>query len=168
LQEELTCTIAGTSSSTSFSYSGYHHLSVSGGSFQCPPEGVRVQVAADEAEFLHAALEFRDAVGRRDAWRLRQLADGREIRRVEGADAVDQLVALARPGFTDLHVADMVLHGACARRKEREVRAALALHPELRAFQRIADLLIGDLQGSGLLAGNLLLAPVPEGCGAVV
>src|SRR6202521_4832595 len=31
--------MAGTSSSQSFSYSGYHQRSVSGGSIQCPPEG---------------------------------------------------------------------------------------------------------------------------------
>ncbi len=39
MQEELTCTMAGTSSSTSFSYSGYQCRSVSGGAVQWPPEG---------------------------------------------------------------------------------------------------------------------------------
>src|SRR5262249_48620000 len=39
LQAWLMCTMAGTSSSQSFSYTGYHHLSVSGGSENLPPEG---------------------------------------------------------------------------------------------------------------------------------
>ena len=37
--EELTCTIAGTSRSTSFSYSGYHHSSPSDGDTPMPPLG---------------------------------------------------------------------------------------------------------------------------------
>src|SRR5213596_2387959 len=39
LHDELTCTIAGTSSSTSFSYNGYQYRSVSGGAVQWPPDG---------------------------------------------------------------------------------------------------------------------------------
>src|ERR1700730_15196239 len=39
LQEELTCTMAGMSSSTIFSYNGYQWRSVSGGEVQFPPEG---------------------------------------------------------------------------------------------------------------------------------
>jgi hypothetical protein len=69
-----------------------------------------------------------------------------ELRRVQAADAVDQVVALARPGVAHLHVADMVLHRARARREERQVGAALALDLQLRALQGIADFLVGYAQ----------------------
>jgi len=39
LHDELTCTMAGTSSSTIFSYIGYQCRSVSGGEVQWPPDG---------------------------------------------------------------------------------------------------------------------------------
>jgi len=52
----------------------YHQRSVSGGAVQWPPDGIGIEVAADEAELLHATLELVDAVVRRYAGRLRQLA----------------------------------------------------------------------------------------------
>src|SRR5262249_24878088 len=85
-------------------------------------------------------------------------------------NAVDEIVALARPVRAYLRVAYVVLHRARARREEGEIRAALALQFQLCALERVLDLLIGDLQLARLLAGDLLLAPVPEGlrCGGVV
>ena len=58
-----------------------------------PAGGVGIEVAADEAQFLHAALELRGAVGRRHARRLRQLADADEVLGIQPADAMDQIVA---------------------------------------------------------------------------
>jgi len=40
---------------------------------------VRIEIAADEAEFFDATDELGDRVGRRAAGRLRQLTDRREV-----------------------------------------------------------------------------------------
>ena len=45
---------------------------------------VGIQVAADEAELVHAALELADRMRDRHARRLRQLADADEVRRDTG------------------------------------------------------------------------------------
>src|SRR6185436_622055 len=131
-----------------------------------PPaaRGIRVQVAADEAELLHAALELRYAVGGRHAGGLRQLTHRREVRRVEAADAVDQVVALAGPGDAGRLVADVVLHRARARREEGQAGAALALDPELGAFERVANLLIGNdrCRNGFTRIGKLQLSPIPQ------
>ena len=97
---------------------------------------------------LHAALELGDAVRRRDARRLRQHADRREVLRVERADAVDQVVLHARPVRADRGVADVVLHRARARREERDVGAPLALQLQLGLLQAVADLVVADLRSS--------------------
>jgi hypothetical protein len=59
--------------------------------------GGKHEIAADEAEFLHAALELGDAIGRGNARRLRQLAHAHEILREHLANAVDQRVAHVGP-----------------------------------------------------------------------
>ena len=92
---------------------------------------IGIEVAADEAELLHAALELLDRGGRRHARRLRQLAHADEVLREQRADAVDQVVADLRPFLADREVADVVAHAGGARREDREVGAALALQLEL-------------------------------------
>ena len=58
---------------------------------------IGVEVAADEAELVDAALQLGDAAPAVDAGRLRQLAHADEVLREQLADAVDQVVADARP-----------------------------------------------------------------------
>ena len=129
------------------------------------PRWIGVEVAADEAELLHAAFEFRDAVCRRNTGALRQLADADEIVRIQGADPVDQFVALLRPVFADRLSADVVAHADCARRKNRQVGATLTLDLQLCSFKALANLVIGDAElasgghvGRILRAGNLTVA----------
>ena len=96
---------------------------------------------------------------------------------IERADAVDHLVAHLRPGQADVVVADVVAHAHGARGEDREVGAALALQLELRAFEALADLVVGDLQrrlwrllGRLLEVVDLVLAPAQQvlGLGRVV
>ena len=115
--------------------------------------GVRVQVAADEAELINAPLQFRDAVAQRRTGGLRQLRHAHEVARVEPCDAVDQFVAMLGPVFGGVGVADVVPHPAGPGREDGEVRAPLRLHPELVALQAVTDLLVGDVDkalGTGI------------------
>src|ERR1017187_3236891 len=105
---------------------------------------VGIEVAADEAQLAHAALELCRAVGRGDAGGLRQLADTDEVLRIQLAYAVDQLVADARPLRTDRLVAEMMPRRRGPRRKYRQVGAALALQFELRFLEAVADLIVAD------------------------
>ena len=107
---------------------------------------VRVQVAADEAQLVHAALQLGDAVLRRDARHLRQLADADEVLGVELHRPVDQVVADARPLRRRGLVAEMVRHAGGARREDGEIGAALALQFQLRALQALADLVVADAE----------------------
>src|SRR5262249_4770456 len=74
-------------------------------------------------------------------------------------------------------VADMVAHTHGARREDGEIRAALALQLELRAFEALADFVVGHLQrrlrrllGGLLDVVDLVLAPAQQvlGLGRVV
>ena len=109
---------------------------------------VRVQVAADETELLHAALQLGDAVGRRHARRLRQLADADEVLGIERAAPVDQVVADLGPVQAGGRVAHVVRHAGRPRREDRDVGAPLALKLELRVLQRLPDLVVADAQGA--------------------
>src|SRR5262249_873559 len=76
---------------------------------------------------------------------------------IERADAMDHLVAQLRPGQTHVVIADMVAHAHGTRREDGDVGAALALKLELRAFEALADLVVGHLQRRlGRLLGRLL------------
>ena len=89
---------------------------------------IGIEVAADEAELAHAALRARATELRdRHAGRLRQLADADEVLGIQIDDALDQVVAGARPGLRDRLVADVMRHRRRARREDRDVGAALAL-----------------------------------------
>src|SRR5262249_24226869 len=76
--------------------------------------------------------------------RLRELADAHELVRVERAAPMDQVVADPGPRETGVAVADVVAHAGRAGRKDREVRPPLALELELRALERLADLVVAD------------------------
>src|SRR3984957_4981503 len=93
---------------------------------------------------VHTALELADRIFRRDAGALRQHADADEIVRKQAADPVDQVVAGDSPGFAGRGVAEMMPHAGRARRKDRQIRAAFALHLELAVDDRIADLVVAD------------------------
>ncbi len=112
------------------------------------PRRIGIQVAADETELVYAALQLLDAIFGRNAGRLRQLAHADEVTRVQRADAVNQIVALLRPVQAGGRVANMMRHGRSARRKNGDIRAALALQLELRAFQAFADLVVADVDGA--------------------
>ncbi len=142
-----------------------------------PARRIRVQVAADHPELVHAALELGDAALGLHARRLRQLADADEVVRVELAHAVDEVVAQHRPLAARRLVADVVRHEARARREDRDVGPALALHLELRVLEALADLVVADDELGALRRlrrvverGDLPLAPRLElrGCGRVV
>ena len=107
---------------------------------------IGIEIAADEAQLLDAALEFADRVLRRHARRLRQLADADEILRIQRADAVDQVVADLRPFEADALVADVMPHAGGARREDRQIGAALALQLELVLLDALADFVVGHLQ----------------------
>jgi hypothetical protein len=107
---------------------------------------IGIEVAADEAQFGDAALQFLNAAGGRCAWRLRQLADGGEIARVEAGNAMDQVIGYPAPVLADGFVTDMVLHGAGDRREDGEVMTPLAHQLQLRALQTVADLVVAELR----------------------
>src|SRR5262249_18805837 len=130
---------------------------------------IGIEVAADEAIFLDAALELADAAFRIDAGRLRQLAHADEVLRIEPAHPVHQLVRDLRPLEADAFVADVVRHAGRARREDRQVGAALALQLELRALDARADLVVADLEARArrllprvLDAGDLRFAEIVQ------
>ncbi len=118
---------------------------------------IGIEVAADEAELLHAALELLDRGGRRLALRLRQLAHADEVLRKQRADAVDQIVADLRPFLAHCEIADVVAHAGGARREDREVGAALALELELCALDAGADLVVRHLEAGARRQRRLVL-----------
>jgi len=86
---------------------------------------------------------------------------------------VDQIVAGDGPCFAGPGVAEMMAHAGGARRKDRQIGAALALHPELAVADRIADLVIGNRRprrrGRALrMRLDLLISPLLVLLGAVV
>ena len=107
---------------------------------------IGVEVAADEAELQDAALELLDAVRRRHARRLRQLADADEVLRVERDGPMDQVVADARPFGAGRRGARMMRHAAGARREDRQVGAALLLEGDLVGLEAGAQLVVGDAE----------------------
>src|SRR6516162_6400861 len=77
---------------------------------------------------------------------------------------MDQLVAGTGPGFAGRRVAQMVPHAGGARRKDRQIGAALALHLELAIGDRLADFVVGNSRTrwrrfAGLVCLDLLAAP---------
>lgn len=88
---------------------------------------VGIQVAPDKAELCYAAFEFFDARLRLHARRLWKHADADKIIRIKPADAMDQIIAQARPIRTGFGGSDMMRHRGRARRKDRQIRPTLTL-----------------------------------------
>jgi hypothetical protein len=105
---------------------------------------VRIQIASNKTVFAYAALELSKRILRGYAGALWQHAGADEIIRKQTADPMDQIVAGDCPGLACRGVAKMMSHAGRARRKDCEIGAALALHPELAIADRIANLIIGD------------------------
>jgi hypothetical protein len=125
---------------------------------------IGIEIAADEPEFVDAAFQFGDAIRQRVARRLRQLAHADEVRGKKSAHAVDQIVAVARPGKAGSRVADVVCHRRRARRKDRDVSATIALEFQLR-LDALPKLIVGDRErtcgngdGGVLQRGDLRVA----------
>src|SRR5207244_11213856 len=91
-----------------------------------------------------ASVARSEAVPGRDPSTLRQHRHPDEILREQRADPVDQFVAGGGPGFAGRPSAELVAHPGGARREDRQVGAALALHLELTALDRLADLVVAD------------------------
>src|SRR6516165_3683536 len=126
--------------------------------------GIGVQIDPDKPVFIDAAVDLGDTVLWRDARTLRQHRYTDKVLRKQRADPVDQLVAGAGPGFADRRIAQVVAHAGGARRKDRQIGAALALHLELATVDRLADLVVGDRRAwrqrlAGLVRLDLLAAP---------
>src|SRR5439155_23913366 len=87
-----------------------------------------------------------------------------KVLREQRADAMDQLVASGGPRFARRRVAEVMAHPGGARRKDRQVGAALALHLELAALDALADLVVADRRPRRrrpalAVGGDLLAAP---------
>ncbi len=106
--------------------------------------GIGVEVAADEAEFLDAAAQLGNAVGGRNAGRLRELADTDEVIGKELADAVDDVVAELGPDERGLLIAEVMAHLTGDGREDRHVAAALFLQLELAIFDGGFEFVVGD------------------------
>src|ERR1700719_773885 len=129
-----------------------------------PARRIGVQIDPDEPVFAHAAVDLGDAVLWRDAGTLRQHPHTDKIFREQSADAVDELVAGAGPSFAGPRIAKVVAHAGGARREDRQIGAALALHLELAARNCLADLVVGHSRArrrwlAGLVRLDLLVAP---------
>ncbi len=126
---------------------------------------VGVEVAADEAQLVDAALQLADRMGDVHARRLRQLAHADEGLGEQVDDALDQVVAAAGPGLGHGLVAHVVRHGRGAGREHGHVRAALLDQAHLVLLDRLDDLVVGDVRiggidvAAGLEVGLLRLAP---------
>ena len=70
--------------------------------------------AADETQFLDAALKLRDTRRGRGAGRMGQLANAHEILGIQANDVMDQVVRDARPALAHRRIALVMAH---ARRK---------------------------------------------------
>src|SRR6516164_2245664 len=125
--------------------------------------GIGVQIDPDKPVFIDAAVDLGDTVLWRDARTLRQHRYTDKVLRKQRADPVDQLVAGAGPGFAGRRIAQVVAHAGGARRKDRQIGAALALHFELTTLDRLADLVVGDARARRRRLADLvrldLLAP---------
>ena len=89
--------------------------------------GIRVQVAADEAEFIDAAVQFSDAVGEIHAGALGQGTGPNKIVWVKLGDAVNQFIGVFGPVLAGPFVANVRPHPGGAGRKDSSVSASFAL-----------------------------------------
>src|SRR5579859_3279960 len=111
---------------------------------------IRIQVAANKPETLDAPPKFRNAIGRRNTGRLRELTDSHKIVWKERADPVDQIVADFSPGQTRLLVPQMVSHLAGDWRKQGEIAAAFYLEFQLPTYDGDPDFVVCNYEISFL------------------
>src|SRR6185437_5117520 len=123
---------------------------------------VRVDVAADEAELVDAALELLGAVARADPGRLRQLADRQELAGEHAEDARDEVVVDRGPVAAHRLVAEIMAHAGGTRREDDAVDAAI-LHLLQVALQRLRQQLVADLERA--LARLVLTRDLPAAIG---
>ena len=109
--------------------------------------GIGVEVHRHGPELFHGAREFRDARLGGGAGGLGQHRAHEEAVRVQLADPRAEVVAQARPGLADREVADVMGHERGARAEDRHVAPPLVHELELVRFDRLADVVIADLQG---------------------
>ena len=109
---------------------------------------VGIQVAADEAELVHAALQLLDDI--LEAARPATAAAGTHPRncwdRACKRDESDR--CSAAPIGAGRRGADVMRHRGRARRKYRHVGTALALQLELRAFEALPNLIVTDVDAA--------------------
>jgi len=67
-----------------------------------------------------------------------QLTDADEVVGIERNHAMDQVIAAFSPAPAGGFIADVVRHRGCARRENRQVRAAGALQSSAGAFSRLS------------------------------
>src|SRR5207244_13653958 len=84
-----------------------------GDGWRCPvpTRRIGIEVAADEIQLPHAALELCNRVRNGYSGRLRQLAHTDEILGIQVDHAFDEIVVRASPGAGDRLVADVMPHG---------------------------------------------------------
>ena len=110
---------------------------------------IGIQVAADEAELVDAALELARCSWRAD--RPATAAAGTRRRSSPGYSVQTRWIRslqCSRPVQAGRRVADVVRHRRRARREDRDVGAALALQLQLRALEALADLVVADVDGA--------------------
>lgn len=152
---------AGTSSSTSFSYSGYQKRSPRGAFDSGCFAGIRIQQAPDEAELFHTALELRDTVGRTDARCLGKPADTAKDVGEQLHFLRDDVVGLLDVPLNDLRRTLAVHHLIGARGKELEVDSYLTQLFQVRAsledrlVQRLEDLFVGGLDAAATVGASV-------------
>jgi hypothetical protein len=118
---------------------------------------VRVQIATDETQLHHTALQFRGAMDGSHPRRLRQLTHADEVIGIQIHHPVNEIVAGPGPTQAGGLVAHVMRHGGGTRRENRQVRTARPLQLQLRIFQTVANLVVADrrLRGGGQI--DLLL-----------
>src|SRR6185369_13204818 len=103
-----------------------------------------VEIAPDESELVHTALELPDALGRRAAHRLRKLTHADELLREQRAHTMNEVVAQPGPPLIGGCVADVVPHRRSTGREDRQIGPARRLECELR-LHALPDLIVADL-----------------------
>jgi hypothetical protein len=111
-----------------------------------PARRVRIEIDADKAIVAYAAVDLGNAGLRRHARGLRKHRYARKTVGKEARDAMDEFVTDTRPGRAHLKIANVMRHKTRARRKNRQVRASRAHFRELIAFDRLAQLVVADLE----------------------
>ena len=107
---------------------------------------VRVQVDADEAHFFNRTLDFVNALGWVNAWRLWQLGNRYKVFREQVTHTTDQVVLVLGPEFGGVLVTHVVGHPAGARREDGQVRATFLLQFQLVVNDGLTDFVVSNTE----------------------